>query len=154
MSYERTTPAQQKAVCSTLSSAPTKPFPTPAQPKAVCSTLSSAPTKPFPTTAQPKAVCSTLSSAPMQPFPAVDYNPLLELSTEMVDSWLGDVDPTSSHSMKQEENPTIVRQEDDPPSVKEEDGIDARVKEEASDLMKKLQFNHITSCTFNINFKM
>ncbi len=60
----------------------------------------------------------------MQPFPAVDYNPLLELSTEMVDSWL--------------ENPTTVRQEDDPPTVKEEDGIDARVKEEASDLMKKL----------------
>ncbi len=86
MSYERTTPAQQKAVCSTL--------------------------------------CSTLSSVPMQPFPAVDYNPLLELSTEMVDSWLSDVDPTSSHSMKQEENPTTVRQEDDPPTVKE-DGIDA-----------------------------
>ena len=92
------------------------------------------------TPAQQKAVCKMLSNVPEKPSPSADGIPLPEVHS---------LDATSSHSHP-------------PPTIKQEDAIDTptavdiptAVQENASDIMKKLQFSNMTSCTFNINFKV
>ena len=98
------------------------------------------------TPAQQKALCSTLLSVHVPAANAISpvgVVPLPELLPKMVNSSFG-VDSTTSHSVNHNVRPSTT-------CVKQEDGSGA---EEPSDLMKKLQFNHMTSYTININFKV
>ena len=82
------------------------------------------------TMAQKKAVCSTLASDSLKPFPSISDCSLPKIPS---------TDDTAS---------TFTS------AVLKEEGAASAVKEEVADLMKNMQFSHMTSCTFNINLKM